>query len=115
MASREGRWELCGPFINTCKRLLSVLLTAEPRWVLYTCVLMLILMGECQNPYNHNPYCVEILIGFLEILIGFLEILIGILEILIGQFRDFIIIIILVLSSNVHRYHHHQASTDSGG
>ena len=26
--------------------------------------------GECQNPYNHNPYCVEILIGFLEILIG---------------------------------------------
>ena len=31
LASREGRWELCGPFINTCKRLLSVLLTAEPR------------------------------------------------------------------------------------
>ena len=31
--------------------------------------------GECQNPYNHNPYCVAILIGFLEILIG--------------QFRDF--------------------------
>ena len=25
---------------------------------------------ECQNPYNHNPYCVEILIGFLEFLIG---------------------------------------------
>ena len=53
-------------------------------------------MGECQNPYNHNPYCVEILIGFLEILIGLLEILIGlleiligILEILIGQFMDF--------------------------
>ena len=38
--------------------------------------------GECQNPYNHNPYCVEILIGFVEILIG-------LLEILIGQFRDF--------------------------
>ena len=45
--------------------------------------------GECQNPYNHNPYCVEILIGFVEILIGFVEILIGLLEILIGQFRDF--------------------------
>ena len=45
--------------------------------------------GECQNPYNHNPYCVEILIGFVEILIGLLEILIGLLEILIGQFRDF--------------------------
>ena len=25
------RWEFCGPFISSCKRLLSVLLTAEPR------------------------------------------------------------------------------------
>ncbi len=24
------RWEFCGPFINTCKRLLSVLLSADP-------------------------------------------------------------------------------------
>ena len=46
--------------------------------------------GECQNPYNHNPYCVEILIGFLEILIGFLEILIGFLEILI-EFLEILI------------------------
>jgi hypothetical protein len=25
-----SRWEFCGPFINTCKRLLSVLLSADP-------------------------------------------------------------------------------------
>ncbi len=25
------RWEMCGPWVSTCKRLLSVLLTAEPR------------------------------------------------------------------------------------
>ena len=25
------RWDFCGPFISSCKRLLSVLLTAEPR------------------------------------------------------------------------------------
>lgn len=33
LASREGRWELCGPFINTCKRLLSSLITAEPKLI----------------------------------------------------------------------------------
>ena len=33
LASREGRWELCGPFINTCKRLLSTLITAEPKLI----------------------------------------------------------------------------------
>ena len=27
----QMRWEFCGPFISSCKRLLSVLLTAEPR------------------------------------------------------------------------------------
>ena len=27
------RWELCGPFINTCKRLLSSLITAEPKLI----------------------------------------------------------------------------------
>ena len=27
------RWELCGPFINTCKRLLSTLITAEPKLI----------------------------------------------------------------------------------
>ena len=30
-AGRAGRWELCGPWLNTCKRLLAALLTAEPR------------------------------------------------------------------------------------
>ena len=28
-----SRWELCGPFINTCKRLLSSLITAEPKLI----------------------------------------------------------------------------------
>ena len=27
----QMRWEFCGPFISSCKRLLSVLLSAEPR------------------------------------------------------------------------------------
>ena len=27
----QMRWDFCGPFISSCKRLLSVLLTAEPR------------------------------------------------------------------------------------
>ena len=29
----DDRWELCGPFINTCKRLLSSLITAEPKLI----------------------------------------------------------------------------------
>merc|ERR1712020_336566 len=27
----QMRWEFCGPFISSCKRLLTVLLAAEPR------------------------------------------------------------------------------------
>ncbi|XP_023328547.1 uncharacterized protein LOC111701481 isoform X2 [Eurytemora carolleeae] len=30
LVSREGRWEFCGPFMNTCKRLLSVLISVDP-------------------------------------------------------------------------------------
>ena len=33
--------------------------------------------GGFQNPYNHNPYCVGILIGYVWILIGGVGILIG--------------------------------------
>ena len=29
--SQQPRWEMCGPWVSTCKRLLNVLLTAEPR------------------------------------------------------------------------------------
>jgi len=29
--SQQPRWEMCGPWVSTCKRLLSVLLTSEPR------------------------------------------------------------------------------------
>ena len=29
--SQQPRWEMCGPWVSTCKRLLSVLLTTEPR------------------------------------------------------------------------------------
>ena len=28
---KQPRWEMCGPWVSTCKRLLSVLLTAQPR------------------------------------------------------------------------------------
>ena len=38
-----------------------------------------------QNPYNHNPYCVGILIGFVGILVGSVGILIGFVWILIGS------------------------------
>ncbi len=31
LAAGQMRWEFCGPFISSCKRLLSVLLAAEPR------------------------------------------------------------------------------------
>ena len=30
-AASKARWEMCGPWASTCKRLLSLLLTAEPR------------------------------------------------------------------------------------
>ena len=33
----QMRWDFCGPFISSCKRLLSVLLTAEPRVRRYVC------------------------------------------------------------------------------
>ena len=33
MTMLRPRWELCGPFINTCKRLLSSLITAEPKLI----------------------------------------------------------------------------------
>ena len=51
LASREGRWELCGPFINTCKRLLSVLLTAEPRSVII--ILKFIQTFNFRHLYHH--------------------------------------------------------------
>lgn len=30
-SSQQPRWEMCGPWVSTCKRLLSVLLNSEPR------------------------------------------------------------------------------------
>ena len=30
-SSQHQRWEMCGPWVSTCKRLLSVLLSADPR------------------------------------------------------------------------------------
>ena len=58
LASREGRWELCGPFINTCKRLLSVLLTAEPRSV----IIILTIINKFHYHHQHTQTSLQCLI-----------------------------------------------------
>ena len=54
--SQQPRWEMCGPWVSTCKRLLNVLLTAEPRMKRVVAERRKALTKAIEGNLQHNLY-----------------------------------------------------------